>query len=106
MTTTHFWEVQAQEGYIMTTGTVEQIREEVEEKLQDLLGFFIMLEASDDNEDEEGNDVVHLYLHTDNEEDRTEEEIKKMEELGLNLYDTEENQHQAICRILGITITK
>jgi hypothetical protein len=105
-TTNDFWEVWTPEGYIMTAGTAEQVRIEVEEKLQDALGFLVMIESNDDDTDDEGKPVFRFYLHSDNEEDRTEDELKKMADLGLRFYDTEENQSEAICRILGITVTR
>lgn len=106
MSNNDFWEVWAPEGYIMTAGTAEQVRIEVEEKLQDALGFLIMIESNDEDTDDEGKPVFRFYLHSDNDEDRTNEEVKQMADLGLKLHDTEENQSEAICRILGITVTR
>lgn len=101
-----FWEVWAPEHYIMTAGTAEQVREEIEEKLEDALGFFVMIEHNDEEIDEHGNHQFRLYLHTDNENDRTDEEFRRLDELGIRASDSEEAQHKAICAVLGISVTR
>lgn len=53
----------------------------LEEKLKEKVGFFVMLQESD--EDEEFN----VSLHTDNEEDCTEEQLAILKSHGLVMYD-------------------
>ncbi|MCP1161393.1 MULTISPECIES: hypothetical protein [Bacillus] len=74
-------------------GESDKIREFLEEKLQDKLGFLVMLEAQSD----EG--TLEVYIHTDNYEELDEDQLNYIIELGIS----EENSLCAILKFLRAT---
>jgi hypothetical protein len=101
-----FWEVWAPEGHMMTSGIGEQVREEIEEKLEDALGFFVMLEHSEDDTDENDKPIFLLYPHSDNLEDMTDKDLATLKTHSIDINGSCEENNKVICNILGITVTR
>jgi hypothetical protein len=82
--------------YILITGNADQVREWFEEQIEDAVGFFVMLQENTD-------DGFTIYLHSDNEDDLTEEQLQQCKELGLDPWNDAESW-EAIQRILGVPV--
>jgi hypothetical protein len=81
-------------GASVLTDSAEGIRIWMEDEMGDKLNFYVMLQENDDD------DELEVYLHTDTYEDLESEQLSKLEELGLS----EDNSLQAICKLLNVTI--
>ncbi|WP_209124501.1 hypothetical protein [Alkalihalobacillus sp. BA299] len=81
-------------GESVLTDSAEGIRIWMEDEIGDKLNFIVMLQENDDD------DELEVYLHTDNYEDLESEQLLKLNELGLS----EHNSLQAICKVLDITV--
>ncbi|PFP29365.1 hypothetical protein COJ96_10700 [Bacillus sp. AFS073361] len=74
------YEVWSNNHYIETIGDEYQVREWFEEKLQEELGFFVMLqEYTEDTE-------FKIYLHSKNQEDLEDSELELLDEMGLDFF--------------------
>lgn len=74
-----------------------EVAEWVEEQMyESSLGFRPMVEMDEDD------DV--LFLHSSNEEELSEDEIRELTSIGINIRDAHEKQHQAILEYLGVSI--
>ena len=84
-----------QDNKVLFSGKAIAVREWIEDKLmQSTLGFYPMLQENEEEEE------LELYLHSEWAEDLEEDEIEKVEKLGLNEFDS----LKAIQHILNITI--
>lgn len=93
----------AQAAQPVFEGDFEELKELMEEGIENETGIMMMIETDEEAEDEDGNEYFAFYLHSDNEEDRTEEELQQMEEeYGLKVQDSIKNQHDAICKMMHI----
>jgi hypothetical protein len=81
----------------LTFESGEDMREWIEEQLEEKLGFFVMLQ------EDTSEQPFRIYLHTDNEEDRTEEELVQMKAAGLEVH-KDEQTHDAIFRLLNLQV--
>lgn len=78
-------------------GSSAEIAEWVEEQMnKSSLGFGPMVEMDEDED--------FLFLHSDNEEKLSEDEIRELTSIGINIRDAHEKQHQAILEYLGVSI--
>lgn len=89
-----------QSGDVIIVSDEYRVREHLEVMLEEALGFPVSLEH---REIEEEEDYI-VYLHTDTEDDLTGEDLEKLTDAGLIIYDEEENVHNAICKYLNITV--
>ena len=87
------------DGKPLATGNAEEIREAVTDRLADVLDFFVMLEQSTD----EGE--LHLYLHSENADELTVGQLETLYEAGIIMDDYEENNHKAIMKKIGATVS-
>lgn len=74
--------------------SAEGIRIWMEDELEKKFGFMVMLQENDDDEE------LEIYLHTDNYEDLNDEDLATLEKLGFS----EDNSLEAICKVLDITV--
>lgn len=81
-------------GDCLLSDSAEGIRIWMEEELESRFNFIVMLQENDDEEE------LEIYLHTDNYEDLADEELSMLEELGFS----EDNSLEAICKVLDITV--
>jgi hypothetical protein len=78
---------------IIFEGNIEDMREFIEEKIEERLGFMPMLQEAED----EG---LEIYIHTDTYETLDNNELALLEELNI----TESHSLDAICTLLDIEI--
>ncbi|NRD80886.1 hypothetical protein HPT25_26515 [Bacillus sp. BRMEA1] len=88
------YQILTRNGDCLLSESAEGIREWMEEELVRKLDLFVILQENDDDEE------LEIYLHTDNYEDLSEEELAKLIELGIS----ECNSLEAICQLLEITV--
>lgn len=88
-----------QNGTPLFTGNEWDVREKIEELLEQRVGFFVSLQ---ENTEEPGE--YHFYLHSDNDEDMTEEDIETLNDhYGINTID-DENSEFMIKQLLNIEV--
>lgn len=85
--------------HVICEGTADVIREEIENRLERILGFFVMLQECEDE------DEFLVYLHSDNEDDLTDEQLNKLEEYGI-VIDKDEETSKEIMELLGVYVVK
>lgn len=78
------------------------VREELEDLIEETLGFFVSLQESE--EGGENEDELRICLHTDNEEDMDGGDMLVLEKHGIGVNQGIDECHEAICKLLGITI--
>lgn len=87
-----------QNGQHVLSGNDCHVSEKIEAMLQERLGFFVSLQPYTDD------DEYNFYLHTDNEDILTEEQLNMLdEEYGINTHD-EENAELQIKQLLNIDV--
>lgn len=87
-----------QNGQPILTGDEFIVREKIEELLEERIGFFVSLQENTDD------DEYHFYLHTDNEQDVSDEDWPVLtEQYGLNCWD-DENSEFLIKQLLNIEV--
>lgn len=79
----------------------ETIREKVEEMLEEKVGLIIMLEQT--TEEDNVNPLL-IYLHSDNYDHLSDEELEGLANNSIDLEDTMLEQHEGICQYLDIYV--
>lgn len=79
---------------ILFIGIIEDMREVLESKIEDKLGFCPSLQEADDDGE------LNVYLHTDSYEFLSDEELEKLDQVGI----TEDDSLSSICQLLNISI--
>ncbi|MEK4781027.1 hypothetical protein COM24_07460 [Bacillus toyonensis] len=79
----------------------ETIREKVEEMLEDKVGLIIMLEQT--TEEDNVNPLL-IYLHSDNYDHLSDEELEGLANNSIDLEGTMLEQHEGICQYLDIYV--
>lgn len=79
------------------SGVAEQIREYFEESLERKLGFFVMLQESEDD-----GELV-IYLHTDNQQDLNHDQLEELYELGL-VYENDHATYERLLEMLKVSV--
>lgn len=85
-----------QKGKRVFIGDQYDVREKVEEMLEEHYGFFISLQENEPEEEEE----YQVYLHTDSYEDMEENDLAKIEKDGIT--EDPEGCTIAVCNLLDI----
>lgn len=75
------------------------VREKINEIANDVFGFHIMLEHST-----EENELT-VFLHSENLDDLSESELNTLRKASLVVNDSEENNHEALMKTLGMTVS-
>lgn len=86
-------------GEVVMIGHPADIREKVQDMFEEKYGFYPDLEQTEVEELQEGEEY-YIYLHTDSYEDLSEEELDKLDELGVT--ETEETTTEALKKCLDI----
>lgn len=81
-------------GKLVTEGHQSDIRELIEDMLEEEIGIRPMLQEETDNE------VYEIYVHSESYSDLTEDEINKLEKLKIN--EDIEQTTESICELLNI----
>lgn len=86
--------INLQDETVRFTGIACDLREWLEVLFEIKFGFCPMLQESEDD------DCLEVYLHTDTYEDLSDEELTKLDDLGI----TESDSLEIICKLLNIQI--
>lgn len=91
------FELYDSKNQLIFKGTSDQVREEIEDLLEKEFGFFISLQENI-NEDDDGLDI---YLHSDIYDDLTDVELKILLENDIN-YSNEKITKKAIMKKISV----